>query len=100
MTAQNVKEFLEHNRLNNSSQKSLELLIRIFDTRFEGGLGFRDFLKMILSKDNPQGRFKSATRANYENYGEPLDMQVEMTLCKFFNKACSLLNNLLTEPDT
>jgi hypothetical protein len=45
---------------------SISLIVRLFDTRFEGSLDFEDYLKMTLSRDNPEIRFSAAQRDNYE----------------------------------
>lgn len=72
ISSENIERFLQENGQGYSDSRSIELLIRIFDTRFKSSLDFHDFLKLILSKDNTDERFKSAIRSNYENNGESL----------------------------
>lgn len=99
ISSENIERFLQENGQGYSDSRSIELLIRIFDTRFKSSLDFHDFLKLILSKDNTDERFKSAIRSNYENNGESLQREIEFTLCKFFNSACQFLERMLSDPD-
>jgi hypothetical protein len=38
----------------------------MFDSRLVGSLDFEDFLKMILSRDNPDLRFNAVSNPTYE----------------------------------
>lgn len=41
---------------------SLDIVVKLYDTKFLGHLDFEDFLKMTLTRDNPGVRFEAAAK--------------------------------------
>ena len=78
------------------------VLVRIFDTTFECCLDFEDFLKMILSRDNPDIRFDAAAKREvYEvEDGQKLSEEIEYSLARFFHKAASFLARMMSDQET
>ena len=96
-----LAKFLEENRVK-VEEKLLAMIIRLYDTNFEGNLNFEDFLKMILTRDNPDMRFESALRPNYDVVGSEnvLSEEIEYTLARFFKKASEFLHKMIADPET
>jgi hypothetical protein len=65
LTADNIAKFLEENGFQ-SNLDNLKTVVRMFDSRIENSLDFEDFLKMILSRDNPDLRFNAVSNPTYE----------------------------------
>ena len=100
ITPSDILEFSKSNGFD-SDYRSISLIVRLFDTRFEGSLDFEDFLKMILSRDNPEIRFSAAQRENYEvEQGDLLAPEIEYTLARFFFKASEFLSKIMSDPET
>lgn len=97
----NLSRFLEENGIK-VEEKLLSMIIRLYDTNFEGCLNFEDFLKMILTRDNPDMRFESALRPNYDVVGfeNVLGVEIEYTLARFFKKASEFLQKMIQDPET
>ena len=100
ITPIDIKNFMELNGIE-ININGINLIVRLFDTRFVGSLDFEDFLKMILSRDNPDNRFDAALRPNYEvEFGENLSEEIEYTLARFFSKACEFLARVIRDSET
>lgn|SRR3990167_500841 len=96
-----VESFLRDNN-QRASAKELDVVLRLYDTKFAGALDFEDFLKMTLARDNPKSRFEAAaTRETYAvGENQRLPEEIEYTLSRFFTKACELITRLRTEIDS
>ena len=101
VTPSDIAHFLEENGVK-SDEKLLALIVRLYDTNFEGFLNFEDFLKMVLARDNPDIRFQSALRPNYDvmGYENVLSQEIEYTLARFFKKATEFLQKMISDPET
>lgn len=100
ITASDINDFTRINGFE-ADYRALTLIVRLFDTRFEGSLDFEDFLKMVLSRDNPEIRFSAAQRENYEvEQGDMLAPEIEYTLARFFFKASEFLSKIIQDPET
>jgi Ca2+-binding EF-hand superfamily protein len=78
------------------------MIIRLFDRSLQGRLDFGDFLRMVLTRDNPEMRFQSALRPNYDVVGQEnvLAAEIEYALSRFFKKATDFLLRLRGEEET
>lgn len=96
-----IARFLDENGIK-SDEKLLAMIVRLYDTNFEGFLNFEDFLKMVLARDNPDIRFQSALRPNYDVVGfeNVLSEEIEYTLARFFKKASEFLQKMISDPET
>ena len=100
ITPSDINDFTRSNGFE-ADYMAISLIVRLFDTRFEGSLDFEDFLKMILSRDNPEIRFSAAQRENYEvEQGDLLAPEIEYTLARFFFKASEFLSKIMSDPET
>lgn len=100
VTAYDIVVFMEENRIR-IDKRGIRLFVRLFDTRFKGCLDFEDFLRMILSRDNPDNRLDAALRPTFDvGNGEFLSDEVEYTLTRFFTKACEFLTRILVDEET
>jgi Ca2+-binding EF-hand superfamily protein len=100
ITATDINDFMKSNGFE-GDYMSISLIVRLFDTRFEGSLDFEDYLKMTLSRDNPEIRFSAAQRDNYEvEQGDLLAPEIEYTLARFFFKASEFLSKIMQDPET
>lgn len=100
ITATDINDFMKNNGFE-GDYMSISLIVRLFDTRFEGSLDFEDYLKMTLSRDNPEIRFSAAQRDNYEvEQGDLLAPEIEYTLARFFFKASEFLSKIMQDPET
>ena len=100
ITTTTLLQFLKDNRFE-GSKSGLRLMIRMFDTRFDDSLDFEDFLKMILSRDNPHNRFSAATRPVYDvSTGENLSAELEYHLARFFVKGGDFLGRVIKDSET
>lgn len=100
ITASDVFDFMRSNGFE-GDYMATSLIIKLFDTRFEGSLDFEDFLKMILSRDNPEIRFSVAQREVHEvQKGELLAPEIEYTLSRLFFKAGEFLSKIISDPET
>ena len=99
--SQDVCEFLQENGVK-TDEKLVAMMIRLYDTNFTNSLNFEDFLKMILTRDNPDMRFESALRPNYDVVGleNVLSEEIEYTLARFFKKACEFLQKMINDQET
>lgn len=94
ITVKDLSKFLEDNEFI-PDKRSLKAVIRMFDTRMEDELDFEDFLKMILSRDNPDLRFNAVSNPNYDvDIGEKLSEEIEYTMGRFFDKASKFLKRI------
>lgn len=94
ITAKDIFNFQRENNFK-SSLKTIKSVIGLFDTKITNNLSFEDFLKMILSRDNPDLRFNAVSNPNYEvNFGEKLCEEIEYTLARFFSKACEFIEKV------
>src|SRR3990167_5098505 len=50
--ASNISEFLRENGIR-VEERLLGMIVRLYDTSFENRLNFGDFLRMVLTRDNP-----------------------------------------------
>lgn len=97
LTISNLSNFLEENEFL-AEKRPLKAVLRLFDTRMEDELDFEDFLKMILSRDNPTLRFNAVSNPNYEvDTGEKLSEEIEYTMARFFHKASSFLKRIMDD---
>lgn len=72
----------------------------IFDASLEGKLDFEDFLKMILSQDNPDLRFGAVSNPNYEvTDDQDLGEEIEYTLARFFWKITEFLERIANDKE-
>lgn len=95
----NLMDFLEENGFR-AEKRPLKAVIRMFDTRMEDSLDFEDFLKMILTRDNPDLRFNAVNNPNYEvSYGEKLSEEIEYTMARFFHKASQFLKRIMDDQE-
>ena len=100
ITATEINDFMRSNGFE-GDYMAVSLIVRLYDTRFEGSLDFEDFLKMVLSRDNPEIRYAAAQRENYEvESGDLLAPEVEYTLARFFFKASQFLSKMMSDPET
>lgn len=99
--ASNISEFLRENGIR-VEERLLGMIVRLYDTSFENRLNFGDFLRMVLTRDNPDMRFESALRPNYDVVGSEnkLQEEIEYTLARFFKKASEFLEKLTNDSDT
>lgn len=99
ITADNIAEFLADNGFT-SDIKNLRTVIRMFDSRLENSLDFEDFLRMILSRDNPDLRFNAVSNPTYEvDVGQKLTDQIEYTMAQFFIKASGFLDRITQDTE-
>jgi Ca2+-binding EF-hand superfamily protein len=100
LTVEAVENFLRDN-CQRPSAKELDVVLRLYDTKFSNSLDFEDFLKMTLARDNPQSRFEAAaTRETYAvGDDQRLPEEIEYTLSRFFTKACELVTRVKAEID-
>jgi len=99
VSASDIQEFLEMNGFE-GDYKALALSVRLFDTRFENSLDFEDFLKLILSRDNPDIRFIVAQKPTYEvEIGATLPRELEYILARFFFKVSDFLVKIIKDPE-
>lgn len=98
ITVDLVENFLRDNS-QRASTKELDIVLRLYDTKFSNALDFEDFLKMTLARDNPKSRFEAAaTRETYAvGENQRLAEEIEYTLSRFFTKACELSSRLRAE---
>lgn len=98
---QDIHSFMNDNGFR-GDLTAVRVMVRIFDTTFQCGLDFEDFLKMILSRDNPDIRFDAAAkRDNYEvEDGEKLSDEIEYALARFFFKATQYLARMMSDQET
>jgi Ca2+-binding EF-hand superfamily protein len=101
ITSRNLCDFMRENGLY-ADDKLLCMIIRLYDTHFDNSLNFEDFLKMILTRDNPQIRFQAAQRPNYDvvGYDNVLSEEIEYTLARFFKKASEFLHKMILDVET
>jgi Ca2+-binding EF-hand superfamily protein len=72
ITAENIALFLQGNGFS-ADTRNLKTVVRMFDSRIANSLDFEDFLKMILSRDNPDLRFNAVSNPTYEvDFGQKL----------------------------
>jgi Ca2+-binding EF-hand superfamily protein len=99
LTAQSLADFLLANNFK-VSYMGLKTLVRLFDTRMANSLDFEDFLKMILSRDNPDLRFNAVSTPNYEvNSGQSLSEEIEYTMARFLFKATEFLDRVAKDAE-
>ena len=65
ITPEDLDRYLKENGFN-CSLNHLRTVVQMFDSRLVGSLDFEDFLKMILSRDNPDLRFNAVSNPTYE----------------------------------
>jgi len=100
ITATDISEFMKNNGFE-GDYMAISLIVRLFDTRFDNSLDFEDFLKMMLSRDNPEIRFQAAQRDNYEvEQGDLLAPEIEYSMARFFYKASEFLSKIMSDPET
>lgn len=72
----------------------------MFDSRIKDSLDFEDFLRMILSRDNPDLRFNAVSNPTYEvDFGQKLSDQIEYTMAQFFLKASGFLDRIARDDE-
>lgn len=80
ITPDDLEKYLKDNGFS-CDKNQLRTVIQMFDSRLVGSLDFEDFLKMILSRDNPDLRFNAVSNPTYEvDDGQKLSDQIEYTL--------------------
>ena len=80
---------------------SIDNLVKIYDTKFQGFLDYEDFLKMTLARDNPKTRFEAAaTREIYDVGQDSLAEEIEYTLNRFFTKACEFVKKMKADAES
>jgi Ca2+-binding EF-hand superfamily protein len=100
ITPKNISKFLKENDFQSINASSLESVVRMFDTRMSDSIDFEDFLKMILSRDNPDLRFNAVSNPNYEvDYGQKLSDQIEYCMARFFSQGASFLQRISRDPE-
>ena len=99
ITLKNIKKFLSENEFE-CRERGLKAVVRMFDTRMSDTLDFEDFVKMILTKDNPDLRFNAVNNPTYEvHHGQKLSDQLEYTLSRFFSKAAEFLERIMLDKE-
>lgn len=99
ITAENVAKFLKENGFR-ANLNNLRTVIRMFDSRIKDSLDFEDFLRMILSRDNPDLRFNAVSNPTYEvDFGQKLSDQIEYTMAQFFLKASGFLDRIARDDE-
>jgi hypothetical protein len=63
ITVESLGNFMASNGFN-YHPRSLKLVIRLFDAEFKDSLGYQDFLKLALSKEDQDLRHVAAMRSN------------------------------------
>ena len=96
-----IEEFLRDNGAHVEGG-SIEILVRLYDTKFLGHIDFEDFLKMTLTRDNPQMRFEAAAkRENYQvEESETLGEEIEFCLTRLLTKACEFIKRMRTDAES
>lgn len=101
ITCKDLENFLRENAVP-LDINSLEVVIKIYDTKFTGVLDFEDFLKTTLTRDNPSIRFEAA--ATREIRDMPVDQnlteEVEYTLSRLFGKACEFTRKMRIDAES
>lgn len=99
ITPEDLDRYLKENGFN-CSLNHLRTVVQMFDSRLVGSLDFEDFLKMILSRDNPDLRFNAVSNPTYEvDDGQKLSDQIEYTLAQFFVKAGGFIDRISRDPE-
>ncbi len=85
----------------NYHPRSLKLVIRLFDAEFKDSLGYQDFLKLALSKEDQDLRHVAAMRSNKDLLdGQALSPGLECTLAKLFDTTQTFLAKLSKDEPT
>ncbi len=100
LTSRDIESFMRDNG-STIDPFSIDNVVRIYDTKFQGFLDFEDFLKMTLARDNPKTRFEAAaTREIYDVGSDSLAEEIEYTLNRFFTKACEFVKRLKADAES
>ena len=100
ISSEDIQRFLNSNN-HSLPKKELDQIIRLFDTKENGNLDFRDFLSMILARYNPEVRFSAAATREIKDIeeGERLSEEIEFILSRFFLKISNFLRSLKASPE-
>lgn len=81
---------------------SLDIVVKLYDTKFAGYIDFEDFLKMTLTRDNPGVRFEAAAKREIHDLGEDqaLSEEVEYCLSRLFGKACEFVRKMKIDAES
>lgn len=100
LTSRDIESFMRENG-STIDPFSIDNVVRVYDTKFQGFLDFEDFLKMTLARDNPKTRFEAAaTREIYDVGSDSLAEEIEYTLNRFFTKACEFVKRLKADAES
>jgi len=101
ITLKEVDAFLRENSVAVDGS-SLEVVLRLYDTKFLGGLDFEDFLKLTLARDNPSTRFDAAARREIHEISpaQSLAEEVEYTLARLLSKACDFVKRMKIDAES
>lgn len=81
---------------------TLEIVVKLYDTKFTGVIDFEDFLKMTLTRDNPSMRFEAAAKREIHDIedGQALSEEVEYCLSRLFSKACEFVRKMKIDAES
>lgn len=96
-----VESFLRENGAQSDSNL-IEVVCKIYDTKFSGSLDFEDFLKMTLARDNPKMRFEAAAKREIYDLKEEesLAEEIEYCLARFFSKAADFVKKMKSDAES
>jgi Ca2+-binding EF-hand superfamily protein len=101
ITSREIENFMRENSLP-VDLNSLEVVVKIYDTKFNGYLDFEDFLKMTLTRDNPSVRFDAAANRQIKDIREDelLAEEVEYCLARLFSKAVDFVRRMKIDAES
>ena len=96
-----IEAFLSENGLA-ADGNLIEVVVKIYDTKFNGTLDFEDFLKMTLARDNPKMRFEAAAKREIYDITEDqlLAEEIEYCLARFFSKAAEFVKKMKVDAES
>lgn len=101
ITSREIENFMRDNSLP-VDLNALEVVIKIYDTKFNGFLDFEDFLKMTLTRDNPSVRFDAAANRQIRDLQDDdrLAEEVEYCLARLFSKAIDFVRRMKIDAES
>ncbi len=96
-----IEAFLSENGLA-ADGNLIEVVVKVYDTKFTGSLDFEDFLKMTLARDNPKMRFEAAAKREIYDITEDqlLAEEIEYCLARFFSKAAEFVKKMKVDAES